>query len=159
MKYSSASLLFAALLLVSLAAKTVSSAPTPTPDPRRFVSIAAGHLRAEGFAVAFDRRPHGIYVHARRGECRLMAADYTPYGTFAERFEARARRYGPPSFLYRGASYGRAPKLVPLLDFYLWREWRRLGLAAPRHPILAVAASPGCDRVRLDWTGLSALPD
>jgi hypothetical protein len=158
-KYSSASLLFCAVLLVSLAAKAASSAPTPTPDPRRFAAAAAYSLRAEGFAVAFERRPLGILVHARRGSCRLTAGDYTPYGTFAEVFEARARRLGPLRFAYRGATYGRAPKLVPLLDFYLWRERRRLGLAAPRHPILAVAASPGCDAAALDWSRLSALPD
>lgn len=159
MKYSSASLLFAALLLLSLAAKAASTAPTPTPDPRRFASAAAESLRAEGFAVDFVRRPHGILVYARRGSCRLMAGDYTPYGTFADVFEARARRIGPLRFVYRGVSHDRAPKLVPLLDFYLWREWRRIGLAAPRHPILAVAASPGCEAARLDWTRLSALPD
>jgi hypothetical protein len=158
-KYSSASLVFGALLLVSLAAKAASSAPTPTPDPRRFASAAAESLRAEGFAIEFERRPIGLLVHARRGSCRLMAGDYTPYGTFADVFEARARRLGPLSFVYRGASYGRAPKFVPLLDFYLWREWRRLGLAAPRHPIVAVAASPGCAPATLDWTRLSALPD
>jgi hypothetical protein len=158
-KYSSASLVFCALLLVSLAAKAVSSAPTPTSDPRRFASAVAESLRAEGFVIGYERRPIGILVHARRGRCRLMAGDYTPYGTFAEVFEARARRLGPLGFVYRGEAYRKAPKFVPLLDFYLWREWRRLGLAAPRHPIVAVAASPGCDSAGLDWTRVSALAD
>ena len=159
MKFSSASLAFAALLLVSLAAKAMSSAATPTPDPRRFAAAAAEALRGDGFATAFEPRPLGILVYARRGDCRLMAGDYTPYGTFAEVFAARAVPLGPLRFVYRGEAYARAPKLVPLLDFYLWREQRRLGHAAPRHPIVAFAASAGCDAASPDWSRLAALPD
>jgi hypothetical protein len=158
-KSSIASLAFAALLLASLAAKAMSSAPTPKPDPRRFAGAAVRALRADGFATALERRPLGILVHARRGECRLMAGDYTPYGTFAEVFAARSAALGPLRFVYRGQTHVSAPKLIPLLDFYLWREWRRLGLAAPRHPIVAYAASSGCDAASPDWSRLAALPD
>jgi hypothetical protein len=158
-KFSRASLAFAALLLVSLGAKAMSSAPTPTPDPRRFAAAAAATLHDQGFATAFERRPLGILVYAHRGGCRLMAGDYTPYGTFAEVFAARARPFGPLRFVYRAVVYDRAPKLVPLTDFYLWRERRRLGLAAPRHPIVAVAATPACGPTAPDWSRLAALAD
>ncbi|MEA3064181.1 MAG: hypothetical protein QOJ27_616 [Sphingomonadales bacterium] len=158
-KSSSASLAFAALLLVTLAAKAMSSAPTPAPDPRRFAAAAAGMLQARGFATAFEPRPLGILIYARRGGCRLMAGDYTPYGTFAEVFAGRARPFGPLRFVYRGVAYDRAPKLVPLTDFYVWRERRRLGIAALRHPIVAVAGTSGCELAGLDWSRLAALPD
>lgn len=159
MRSSNASLAFAALLLVSLAAKAMSSAPTPKPDPRRFAGAAVLALKEEGFATALEPRPLGILVHARRGDCRLIAGDYTPYGTFAEVFAARAAALGPLRFVYRGEAHARAPKLLPLLDFYLWRERRRLGLAAPRHPIVAYAASSGCGSASPDWSRLAALPD
>ena len=159
MRYSPASLAFAALLLASLAAKLALSAPTPVPDPARFGREAEAMLARQHFATAPELRPLGMLVHARRGDCRLMLGDYSPYGTFADVIAARAGAVGPLRFVYRGAFFDRAPKLVPLTDFYLWREQRRLGLAAPRHPIVAVAASPRCRVESLDWRRLAALPD
>ena len=159
MNYSPASLACAALLLVSLAAKAALSAPTPDPDPARFGSEAAAMLARHGFATAPELRPLGMLVHARRDGCRLMVADYNPYGTFADVIAARARALGPLRFVYRGAFYERAPKLLPLTEHYWWREQRRLGLAAPRHPIAAVAASPQCRLELLDWDRLAVLPD
>ena len=159
MKSSTASLAFAGLLLVSLAAKVALSAPTPYPDPARFGGEAAAMLAGHGFATASELRPLGMLVRARRGDCRLVLADYSPYGTFADTIAARAGAAGPLRFVYRGDLYERAPKLLPLTDFYWWREQRRLGLAAPRHPIVAVAASPQCRLESLDWRRLAAMPD
>jgi hypothetical protein len=158
-KFSVASLGFTALLFASLAMKAFLTAPAPEPDSLRFVGEAAAMLGAEHFATGFDRRPFGILVDGRRGGCRLRVGDYSPYGTFADRFAERARPVGPLHFAYRGVLYVRAPKLVPLIDFYIRRELRRVGLPAARHPIAAVAASPGCDVARLDWHRLAAFPD
>lgn len=156
---SSASAAFAALLLVSLGAKAVLTAPAAEPDSRRFAGEAAAMLRARGFATHFEKRTFGVLVEGRRGDCRLAVGDYTPYGTFADRFDQLARPIGPLRFVYRGASHAQAPKLVPLLDFYMSRELRRVGLATLRHPIAAVAASPGCDLNVVDWSRLAALAD
>lgn len=154
----SASLAFAALLLVSLAAKAALTAPAPEPDGRRLAVEAAAMLGGQGFVTAFEQRPLGTLVHGRRGDCRLLVGDYTPYGTFADIFAARARPVGPLRFVYRGAFYARAPKLVPLTEFYIYRELRRIGIPARRRPLIAVAASPGCDLRMFDWQGLAALP-
>jgi hypothetical protein len=157
-RYSTASLAFAALLLASLAAKVALSAPTPDPDPASFGREAAAMLARQGFATAPELRPLGMLVHARRRDCRLMLGDYSPYGTFADVIAARAGAVGPLRYVYRGAFYESAPKLLPLTDFYWWREQRRLGLAAPRHPVVAVAASPQCRLDWFDWSRLAALP-
>ena len=158
MKFS-ASPIFAALLLVSLAAKAAVTAPSADPDPRRFAGEAAAMLRARGFATLFDRHTFAILVEGRRGSCRLLVGDYNPYGTFADRFDQLARPVGPLRFAYRGALHAQAPKVVPLLDFYMSRELRRVGFHARRHPIVAVAASPGCDLAPFDWGRLAALVD
>lgn len=155
----SASLAFAALLLVSLGAKAALTMPAAEPDPRRFAGEAEAMLRARGFATRFERRTFGILVEGRRAGCRLAVGDYTPYGTFADRFDQLARPIGPLRYVYRGAVHARAPKLVPLLDFYLSRELRRVGFPARRHPIAAVAASPGCGLAPFDWSRLAALAD
>jgi hypothetical protein len=154
----SASLVFAALLLVSLAAKAALIAPAPDPDSRLVAREAAAMLRERGFLTAFERRPLGVLVHGRRGGCRLLVVDYNPYGTFAATIAARSAPVGPLRFAYRGELYRRAPKLVPLIDFYLYRELRRVGISARRHPIAAIA-SRGCDLAGFDWRRLSAFPD
>lgn len=154
----SASLAFAALLAVSLAAKAALIAPAPEPDSRRVAREAAAMLRDDDYRVAFERRPMGMLVHARRGGCRLLVVDYNPYGTFAPVIAARAAPVGPLRFVYRGELYSKAPKLVPLIDFYLYRELRRVGIDARRHPVAAVA-SQGCDLARFDWRRLAAFPD
>jgi hypothetical protein len=155
----SASAVFAALLLVSLGAKAALTAPAAEPDPRRFAGEAAAMIRARGFAPRFDRHTFGILVEGRRGGCRLVIGDYTPYGTFADRFDQLAGPIGPLRFVYRGAFHTQAPKVVPLLDFYRVRELRRVGLPALRHPIAAVAASPGCDLAPFDWSRVAAIAD
>jgi hypothetical protein len=153
----SASLAFVALLLVSLGAKAAVNAPAGEADSRRFASEAAAMLNAGGFATSFKQRTFGILVEGRRGGCRLAVGDYTPYGTFADRFDQLAAPIGPLRFVYRGAVHAQAPKLVPLLDYYRFRELRRVGLPARRHPIAAVAASPACADVPIDWSRLAAL--
>jgi hypothetical protein len=155
----SASLAFAALLLVSLGAKAALTAPAAEPDSRRFAGEAVAMLRARGFATRFEWHTLGVMVEGRRGGCRLLVGDYTPYGTFAVRFDQLARSVGALRFVYRGAFHAQAPKLMPLLDFYRVRELRRVGLPARRHPIAAVAASPGCDLTPFDWSRLAALPE
>lgn len=157
MKFS-ASFAFAALLLISLAAKAALIAPAPEPDSHRVAGEAAAMLRDQGFLTAFESRPLGILVHARRGGCRLLVVDYNPYGTFAATIAERARPVGPLRFVYRGELYAQAPKLVPLLDFYVYRELRRVGIGARRHPIAAIAWQ-GCDLARFDWRRLAAMPD
>ncbi|HEX8622759.1 MAG TPA: hypothetical protein VF718_12385 [Allosphingosinicella sp.] len=155
----SASFLLAALLLASLGAKAALTAPAPEPDARRFAREVAAMLREGGYVTRFERRTFGILVEGRLGRCRVAVGDYTPYGTFAERFDQLAAPIGPLRFVYRGGFHARAPKLVPLLDFYAVRELRRVGLPALRHPIAAVAASPGCGLARLDWRRVAALAD
>ena len=158
MKYSAASLVFVGLLLASLAGKLLAVAPAAAPDEELFAARAANLLRANGFAVRFERRPLGILTYGDRPGCRMMIGDYTPYGTFADIFAKRAEPIGPLAFAWRGETSREAPKLVPLTFFYLRRELLRLRMAAPRLPIAAVAASPGCDIRSLDWMALATLP-
>jgi hypothetical protein len=146
------------LVLVSLAAKAALIAPAPVPNSRRVAIEAAAMLGARGFATAFERRPLGTLLHARREGCRMLLGDYAPSGLFAVTFAERALPVGPLRFVYRGRIYTQAPKLVPVTDFYLYRELRRLGIGAERHPIVAVA-SRGCALPRFDWRRLAALPD
>jgi hypothetical protein len=154
----SPSLLFGALLLVSLAGKLAANQAAEGPDPRRFDAEAAAMLRSAGFAASVEQRPFGSLLHGSRGDCRLILAEYDPHGTFAALLGELAAPVGPLLFAWRGQIYTAAPRRRALLDFYLWRELRRVRIAAPRAPLAAWAASPGCDTHGLDWRRLASLP-
>ncbi|MDB5691384.1 MAG: hypothetical protein JWO81_447 [Alphaproteobacteria bacterium] len=158
MKSSAVNSAFALLLAASLAGKLLAERRAPEPDRSLFYAEAAGLLRQNGFDVSPEPHRFEILLRARSPGCTLLVGDYTPYGTFAEAFRQLAAPVGPLRFAWRGRSYERAPKLRPLLEYYGQRELRRIGLATARTPIVAFAASPGCDLSRISWQRLAILP-
>jgi hypothetical protein len=155
-RYSAASLVLAAALALSLGGKLLANGTAPEADQDLFAARAEAALEAAGYRAVRDRRPFGILVHGRRGACRAMIGDYTPYGTFEDVFAQRAAPIGPLRFAWRGTISAEAPKLLPLGLFYLRREAVRVGLAVPRNPIAALALSPNCPAP--DLTPLATLP-
>jgi hypothetical protein len=141
------------LLVLSLGLKLGASRGEPLPDGQLFASQV--FLEREGYSTAAELRPLGMMVTAQRDGCRLAIRNYPPHGTLAQTYAHLARPVGPLHFVYRGRVSDRAPKLVPLIEYFIGRELRRLGIAAPRAPILAVAATRGCDIGRLKWGALS----
>jgi hypothetical protein len=157
-KSSALDLAFALALVTSLAGKLLANRPAPVPDQGLFNAEAARLLRQSGFDVSPEPHKFAILLRARRPGCDLLVGDYAPYGTFGEAFRQLAAPVGPLRFAWRGISYDRAPKLRPLLEYYGQRELRRVGLPAVRTPIVAYAASPGCDLSRISWQRLAILP-
>lgn len=157
--FSRASAGFAVALAVSLVVKIGVAANVGAARPEAFANHATAMLRAGGFDAAVQPRKFGLLIYGARGRCRVMLGDYPPHGTFADPIRAAAQPIGTLRFRYRDTVYDRAPKATPLFDFYIVRELRRIGVAAARRPIVAVAASPGCDLTTLDWTQLSPIPD
>lgn len=143
------------LLVLSLGLKLAASRSEPLPDQRLFASQVSRFLEREGYSTAAELRPLGMMVTARRDGCRLAVRDYPPHGTLAHTYARLARPVGPLHFVYRGKVSDRAPKLLPLIEYFAGRELRRMGIAAPRAPILAVAASRGCDIGCLRWEAIS----
>jgi hypothetical protein len=78
--------------------------------------------------------------------------------TFAPAYSRLARDVGPVSYIYRGKASSEAPNLAAAADHQLWRGLHRIGIATRRHPVVAVAASPGCASRRFDWSQLASLP-
>ena len=145
--------LFAALLALSLAGKAVWSAPAPEPDGRAATAAIVHALRSAGFearAVVLKRSP-GIVAHGVSGRCRIVAGDYPVHGTFQDVYRQLAAGVGPLRFVHRGSLRDGEPKLAGLIRFYHWRELRRVGIAAARAPVIAVAASESCDLGRIPW--------
>ena len=146
------------LLVLSLGLKLAASRSEPRPDQQLFASQVFRFLEREGYTTAAELRPLGMMVTARRDGCRLAIRDYPPHGTLAQVYARLARPVGQLRFVYRGRVSDRAPKLLPLIEYFIGRELRRMGIAAPRAPILAVAVSRGCDITRLRWGTISTFP-
>jgi hypothetical protein len=151
-------LILAASLLLTLGVKLLWTRDAPVPDDALFVATAEETLRAQGFRTDRIVRRFGTIVRGARGGCRLMVGDYPANGMFAEPLAAESRGIGTMRFVWRGEVSAQAPKLRPLLEFYVKRELGRLGFRAERRPILAIAANAACAGVAIDWTALATLP-
>jgi len=147
----------AAALLATLGAKAVWTREAAAPDADFFNARAEALLRGQGYSVARDQRPFATLLFASHGGCRLLVAEYPPNGTLAEALTVNGRRIGPVHYIWRGETYATAPKLVPLLEFYLQRELQRIGFAPARQPILFVSAAQDCPAPAIDWSPLATL--
>jgi hypothetical protein len=157
-RFSRTNLLLAACVAISLAGKGLANRQDPSPDMQLFQDRISSLMVAQGFSVRVEQRPLGPLIYGTNRACRVMAGEYSPYGTFADVFQARAASVGPLRFHYRGRTYSEAPKFGPLLRFYVQRELSRIGITVPRTPIVAVAASSRCQGSDLDWASLASLP-
>lgn len=149
---------FAAMLALTLGLKLAASTPQDEGDRQLIAATAADMLSSRGFAVRREVRPLGIVVAAQRGDCRLIAREYAPEGTFAATIADQARAIGPLRFAYRGELAAEPPKVRPLMATYVRRFEQRLGMTPPREPIVAIAAAPACDVAALPWERLASLP-
>ncbi|HEX8655028.1 MAG TPA: hypothetical protein VF693_07385 [Allosphingosinicella sp.] len=143
----------ALLLALSLAGKAAWSTPAPEPDPRAPAEAARAVLAQAGFRtriLQLDRSPR-ILAEGVRGRCRILAGDWPPHGTFADVYRDLGSGLGELRYVRRGSVTSAPPKLRALLEFYLWREQRRIGVAAARAPIIAVASTPDCEVESLGW--------
>ena len=145
-------------LTMTLGLKAAWTRDAPKPDAHLFAGQALLFLQQSGFATRQEKRRFGIISYGRKGDCLLMLAEYRPHGTHAEPLAAHAAPLGPLLYAWRGELGGRAPKLIPLTEFYLNRELRRAGLQPTRHPIVAIAGSDGCELAQLPWRELAAMP-
>ena len=147
------------LIALSLMLKILATQSNPEADPKATAIALERMLDEAGFDAAVVRlgRSPGIIVTARSGQCRLLAGDYLPHGTFADVYASLAAPVGALHYAYRGQIYSRPPKASSLLDFYLWREVRRIGIQRGRPAVIAVAAAPACDLESLPWHDLATI--
>ncbi len=158
MKYPlAASLTAAALLALTLSPKLVAAETPQRRDNKVFVRDITRLLADAGFQTRSERRPLGVAVFGTRPGCAIMIRESVPHGTYLNVLEQLARPYGRLRFIYRGRISETAPKALPLLDFYIFRELGRIGIRIPRAPILAVAAKPDCDVGGIPWNRVATL--
>jgi hypothetical protein len=154
----SASLGFGAFLAATLAGKLLAANAVPPPDEALFFRTAAAVTARAGLSPSLGRTILGPVLHARAPGCTLVLREAVEGSTFAPAYSKLARDVGPVAYVYRGKVSAEAPNALAAADHQLWRGLRRLGIATNRHPVAAVAASPGCAGRRFDWSPLASLP-
>ena len=158
MRSSIASAGLAALLVLSLGGKVAAQARSAEPDSALFVRTAAASMAQAGFATRIVQGRLGTIVYGRRVGCALMIRDTIEGTTYAEGYRQAAAGIGPVAYLYRGIRYSSPPGFRPLAEHYVWRGLGKFGISVPRHPLVAMAATPGCDFHTVDLRLLEALP-
>ena len=132
------------LLTLSLALKLLSNRADGDVDARPMAEQMASELITLGFTAQVEQRGTQFVVLASKADCRLLARDYTPYGTMREVWEAKARGIGPMRYVWRGEVSVEPSKVGPLLALYAQRELFRVGIHTARAPVIALAASGSC---------------
>lgn len=147
-----------AVLAITLGSKLWLGRSVSDPPVEPTLRAAAAAMTNAGFTarvIRLARSPNALAEGQRPG-CRIVAGVYPPHGTFADIYRELARPVGPLSYAWRGAITADPPGWRALFDYFWWRERARLGLPAAYHPIIAVAATPGCDLARVAWPQTSA---
>jgi hypothetical protein len=154
----SISLVFAALLALTLAGKLLAAHAAPPRDEALFLRTAAAVAAKAGLTPRSGRSKLGPFLDARAPGCTLIVREATDGSTFAPAYSHLARAVGPVAYFYRGKVSADAPNALATADYQLWRGLYRLGIATRRHPVAVFAASPGCAGRAFDWSPLTSLP-
>ena len=112
-------------------------------DPREAVAALAAQLARYGVRAQPDRGGLPI-VRVEQGSCRFSARVLDPHGTYRDTELAKLPRSWNASYAWHGGWNATLPRLGPLGDYYLAREWVRIGREAVRAPVVMVLHPSGC---------------
>lgn len=128
----------------------------PPPPLKAEVAI---FLTQQGFTITSSTNNLDLaLVEAARGpDCALTVAVMAPQGWHG----GVVRSLLPPGedlfFVFDGAIYNHQPVMRSRLQLYATLLARRLGFAAPLHPLLGVMAPPACNAQALPWQDIARL--
>jgi hypothetical protein len=152
------SLALVALIGLTLTPKLAGAGRIAEPDGARLARDMAAALAARGFRTAVVAHHLFDYVVARNGACTLVATNALAGGYLRERFTEETAVVGPTLYHYGGATAAAFPRFVPVVAEHLQNWGYRVGIAAPRTPVIAIAASPACRLDAIDWAALRIWP-
>jgi hypothetical protein len=138
------SLWFCLLTGLTLGFKALATRPQ-LPDEQRLATTIAAQLNAAGFTTRIEVRGLGHVVHARRGDCQLMARSGDQSGQTMPVLMLSAKPYGALRFGYRGSLSDQPARLRPTLEGYAQRQLAMIGIAYERPVQIAFALSPACN--------------
>jgi hypothetical protein len=124
-----------------------------------FMSRITELLEANGFFVDNVLPPTALLegVSARRGNCRLLIANASPFGYNQDTLKRAAAPGDVVFFLYKGERYADQPKWRTSIDFYWSRLNRLVGRFLRLDPVIGVVASASCAAPDTRWLEEAAL--
>ncbi|TMJ20345.1 MAG: hypothetical protein E6G92_11535 [Alphaproteobacteria bacterium] len=152
------SLVFAVLIGLTITPKLIGVGRIGEPDAARLARDMAAALTARGFRTAVVAHHLFDHVVARRGSCTLVATNALTQGYLRERFTEETAAIGPTYYHYRGATGPSFPRFIPVVSERLQNWANRVGIAVPRAPVIAIAASPACRLDTVDWAAFRIWP-
>lgn len=121
------------------------------PDLARLDRDLLHSFATRGFAVRLATEDYvRPYMVAQKGACRVAMTPLLRSGVETEAFRQATRWPGALHFYYGGQWPDRAPRLGVLFQHYAQFYGRMLGIEHSYAPLLAVYASPACDRQAID---------
>jgi hypothetical protein len=143
------------MILLALSLGVKAAATSADPSPNHFMTLTS--LRSMLDDAGFDaqirhlQRSPGLLVEATSEECGIVGGEYPVHDTFLKVYQKMAQPRDRLIFAYRGLLYEHPPKARSMLDYFIWRELRRVGISHQRTPVFALTVSPKCDLRHLLW--------
>ena len=143
---------FLLLLCVSLSLKLLlPTKPLPYPVPIVSETFAA-FLESRGFTVAPSARLTDLgAIRANSGTCELLALNVVPQGWQRDIVRGQAQSDDTIIFVFDGTAYAEQPVLLTRAAHYRARLFHSLHISSAFRPVVAIAASPGCDLADMKW--------
>jgi hypothetical protein len=152
------SVAIALLTGLTLGPKLVGAGRVAAPDSAGLARDMAAALAGRGYRTAIV--PHHLFdfVIARKEDCLLVAANAETDGYLHQRFAQEMAGIGPIHYHYDGALAPAFPRIFPVLGEHIQNWGYRIGIVAPRRPVIAIAASPACRLDAIDWAAFRIWP-
>ena len=141
------------MLLVSVAWKIAIRLGTET-DPKD--RLIVDFLKRNHFDVSPTEQiaDDVSVIRAQTASCRLQIVQLAPNGSDRDLFRHLATGADRAFVVFRGKVYTKQPILWTVLDDFLFRHLRELGLTRNVTPVIAVATNSSCDAERIPWNEL-----
>jgi hypothetical protein len=145
--------LLAAVLVVSVVWKTATRLGIET-DPKDHLIVE--FLKRNHFDVSpTEQIANDVpMIRAQTASCRLQIVQLAPNGSDRDLFRHLAAGADRAFMVFRGKVYAQQPIFWTVLDDFLFRHLRELGLTKRVIPIIAVATNSSCDAERIPWNEL-----
>lgn len=141
--------LLAIVLLGSVAWKVaIGLGPETEPKDRLIVDF----LKRNHFDISpTEQVADNSVIRAQTASCHLQIVQLAPNGSNRDLFRHLSAGADRAFVVFRGKVYAQQPILWTVLDDFLFRHLRELGLTRNVAPVIAVATNSSCDAERIPW--------
>lgn len=135
------SLVALALFALTLALKFNAALLLPSEDKPAALTLLAANFGRVGYTTTVS--PDQLVI-GRKAGCSVALGLLDAHGTAATDMARMLAPQGRIMFARGGQWHKERPRIEPLLEYYVKREWARQGFATTRDPVWIAAIATGC---------------